>query len=149
MKPLFKRLLFVDDEANIRATLAPILTRYGFTVTVAATVAEALAYIKHETFDVLVTDLNLEKEADGLEVIRAVRLVHPHCATIVLTGFASVDTAVAGIHLGIDDYISKPANADALVAVLAERLAARQTRLQSESALQDPKPMEKPLSRPN
>jgi two-component system, NtrC family, response regulator HydG len=123
-----KRLLFVDDEQGIRVTLSAILRRYGFTVTLAATVAEALDKIKPEEFDLLLCDLNINREDDGLEVIRAMREVNPHCVTIVLTGYPNEESAEESIRLGIDDYIAKPTNADTLVALLAEKLAARQRR---------------------
>lgn len=123
-----KRLLFVDDESAIRETLFLILRRYGFTVTLAATVGEALKLIRTQQFDILLCDLNIDRESDGYEVIRAMQKTNPSCATIVLTGYPAVETAVEGIRLGIDDYLIKPATTDALVALLAEKLAARQDK---------------------
>jgi ActR/RegA family two-component response regulator len=124
MKITGKRLLFVDDENAIRETLSLILRRYGFTVTLAATVGEALELIRTQQFDILLCDLNI----DGYEVIRAMQKINPNCATIVLTGYPAVESAVEGIHLGIDDYLIKPATTDALVALLAEKVAARQDK---------------------
>lgn len=126
MKPTRKRLLFVDDEPAIRVTLSAILRRYGFTVTVAATVAEAIDQIKAQEFDLLLCDLNIDRGDDGLEVIRAMREAHPRCVTIVLTGYPNEESAEEAVRLGIDDYIAKPTNADTLVALLADKLAARQ-----------------------
>lgn len=123
-----KRLLFVDDEPNIRSTLAVILRRYGFSVTLAATVGQALEHIQNQPFDLLICDLNIERENDGYEVIRAMQEVNPRCVTIVLTGYPGVSTAVEGLRLGIDDYLLKPANANQLVALLAEKLASRQPK---------------------
>jgi len=125
VKPIPKRLLFVDDEPNIRATLPVILRRYGFMVTVAGTVSQALKHIRENRFDLLLCDLNIEHESDGLEVIRAMGEANPSCVKIILTAYPAFESAVEGIHLGIDDYITKPTNADALVAVLAEKLTAR------------------------
>lgn len=125
MKSSAKRLLFVDDEPNIRATLPVILRRYGFMVTVAGTVSQALKQIHESRFDLLLCDLNIESESDGLQVIRAMREADPECVNIVLTAHPALETAVEGIHLGIDDYITKPTNADALVAMLADKLATR------------------------
>ena len=122
---IHKRILFVDDEPAIRATLAVILRRYGFLVTVAATVAEALEQIQKQEFDLLLSDLNIEGERDGYNIVRAMRKLNPNCINIVLTGFPDEESAAEGLELGIDDYIAKPANADALVAMLAEKLAAR------------------------
>jgi two-component system, NtrC family, response regulator HydG len=126
VKPPRKRLLFVDDEPAIRVTLSAILRRYGFTVTVAATVAEAIDQIKEQEFDLLLCDLNIDREDDGLEVIRAMRKAHPRCVTIVLTGYPNEESAEEAVRLGIDDYIAKPTNADTLVALLAEKLAERE-----------------------
>lgn len=123
-----KRLLFVDDERAIRETLSPILQKYGFTVTVAATVAQALSEIQTREFELLLCDLNLERESDGLHVIRAMRKVNPRCVIFVLTGYPTLDSAVASIDLAVDGYITKPANADILVASLAEKLFARQIK---------------------
>lgn len=127
------RLLFVDDEPNIRATLPVILRRYGFKVTVAATVAEGLDFIQKQQFDLLLCDLNIDHEADGLEIIRAMRQLNPYCVTIVFTGFPSPETVREGIQLGVDDYIEKPADANELVAILGEKLATHKPRLQHAS----------------
>jgi DNA-binding NtrC family response regulator len=125
---LSKRLLLVDDEPNIRATLPRILQRYGYLVEVAATVAEALKAVRSRRFDILVCDLNIERAGDGYTVIEAIREIDPRCIVIVLTGYPDVDSAVKGIHYGVDEYIIKPSGADALVAVLAEKLAARKAK---------------------
>jgi DNA-binding response OmpR family regulator len=139
--PLPKRILFVDDEPAIRVTLSAILRRYGFLVTVAATVGEALEAIRTREFDLLLSDLNIECAGDGYEVIRAIRSVNPGCVTIVLTGHPDVESAVEGIHLGIDDYILKPAKADVLVALLAEKLAARQPKARILTVWDDEPPL--------
>lgn len=120
-----KRILFVDDELAIRETLSIILPRYGFTVTLAATVSEALENIRKQEFDILLCDLNIQREGDGYDVIRAMQKANPSCETVVLTGYPAVDSAVEGIRLSIDDYLIKPARADTLVALLADKLAAR------------------------
>lgn len=125
MAPIHKRILFVDDEPAIRATLAVILRRYGFIVTVASTVVEALHQIQTQEFDLLLSDLNIEGERDGYTLIRAMRQANPVCVNIILTGYPDEKSAAEGLELGIDEYIAKPANADALVAMLAEKLARR------------------------
>ncbi|HZQ20752.1 MAG TPA: response regulator [Terriglobales bacterium] len=129
MTPKQTRLLFVDDERSIRETLSVILLRYGFTVSVAATVTEALQKIETQEFDLLLCDLNIERENDGLDVIRAMRKVNPHCVTIILTAYPGTESAIESIHLGIDEYIIKPAKADTLVALLAEKLTQRAARM--------------------
>jgi two-component system response regulator RegA len=128
MKLTGKRLLFVDDERGIRESLSLILLRYGFTVALAATVEQALEQIRTQEFDLLLCDLNIEHERDGYTVVRAMREVNSNCVTIILTGYPDMESAEEGISLGIEDYIAKPADADTLVALLAEKLAARQAK---------------------
>jgi two-component system response regulator PilR (NtrC family) len=129
MTPKHSRILFVDDERSIREMLSVILLRYGFTVSIAATVTEALQKIHTQEFDLLLCDLNIEREGDGLEVVRAIRKVNPKCVTIILTAYPDTESAVESIHLSIDEYIVKPTNADTLVALLAEKLAQRAHRV--------------------
>jgi DNA-binding NtrC family response regulator len=132
-----KRLLFVDDELATRETLSAVLRRYGFTVTLSATVRQAIEEIQKQEFDLLLCDLNLERDADGYEVVRAMRKVNPDCLVIILTGYPGFGSAVEGIHLGIDDYIVNPAMPDTLVALLADKLAARQPKARILSASYD------------
>lgn len=131
---MLKRLLFVDDEPAIRETLSVILRRYGFTVTLAATVEQSLDRIRTQTFDLLLCDLNIEGERDGFEVIRTMREVRPNCVTIVLTGHPDDESETKSAQLGVDDYITKPTSADILVALLAEKLAARQANMVQSKA---------------
>ncbi len=131
---LSKRLLFVDDEPNIRATLPIILRRYGFEVTVAATVGEALEAIATKEFDLLLCDLNIETASDGYTVVRALRQLNPRCVTVILTAYPGMDSAIEGIREGVDDYIIKPAGADVLVALLTEKLEARKGAEMSSAA---------------
>lgn len=119
------RLLFVDDESSIRATLPLILRARGFDVKVAATVPEAIANIRQHSFDVLLSDLNIEEEGDGFRVVREIRDVNPRCVALVLTGYPAFDSAVQGIRQQIDDYLVKPADIDVLVATIERNLAAR------------------------
>jgi two-component system response regulator HydG len=128
MKLAGKRLLFVDDERGIRETLSVILLRYGFKVTLAATVKEAVEQIKAQEFDLLLCDLNIERERDGYTVVRAMREANPNSAIVILTGYPDIESAEQVTRLGADDYIAKPADANILVALLADRLAARERR---------------------
>ena len=118
-----KHILFVDDEPSIRATLPPILRRSGFRVSVAATVQEAINMIHLQEFDLLLTDLNIEREGDGFQVVRAMHDANPRCITVIITGYPSLESAIEGIHEALDDYIVKPTDTDSLIAMLSGRLA--------------------------
>ena len=123
-----RRVLFVDDEVGIRETLPVILKRSGFAVTVAAKVSEALEEIRKQQFEILLCDLNIEHEKDGYEIVRAIRAIDPECVAIILTAYPDMESAIEGIHYGVDDYIVKPADAAQLIAILAATLAKRRLR---------------------
>jgi DNA-binding NtrC family response regulator len=89
-----RRLLFVDDEPVIRETLEAILTTYGFEVSIAASVAEALQKITWEKFDLLLSDLNIGNPGDGLTVVSAMRRTQPEAVTMILTGYPAFETAL-------------------------------------------------------
>jgi DNA-binding NtrC family response regulator len=120
-----KRLLFVDDEEAIRITLAAILRGYGYTVTLAATVTHAIKEIKTQEFDLLLSDLNIDGLRNGFEVIRAMQEINPNCVKIILTGHPDLESEEQGVHLGVGEYIAKPAGVGMLMALLEEKLAAR------------------------
>ncbi|HEY3987991.1 MAG TPA: response regulator [Acidobacteriaceae bacterium] len=118
-----RRLLLVDDESVIRITLSAILAKYGFEVSAAASVAEALQKITSETFDVLLSDLNIGNPGDGLTVVSAMRRTQPEAVTMILTGYPAFETALEAIRQQVDDYIVKPANIPALVNTIESKLA--------------------------
>jgi DNA-binding response OmpR family regulator len=119
------KLLFVDDEPTIRTTLSAILEQQGFQVTVAATVAEGLSYIMEERYDILISDLNIGEPGDGFTVVSAMRRTQPEAVTIILTGFPAFEAALRAIREQVDDFITKPADLDELVATLRMRLERR------------------------
>lgn len=116
------RILFVDDEPNIRLTLPPILEQHGFEVKAAGTVAEALNEISASRFDVLISDLNVGENGDGFRVVREMRKRQPGCITMILTGYPAFESAVEAIHQRVDDYVVKPVDVDSLVSSLRDKL---------------------------
>jgi ActR/RegA family two-component response regulator len=121
----------VDDEEIIRVTLATILRQHNFEVSTAASVAEALQKITSETFDVLLSDLNIGNPGDGLVVVSAMRRTQPAAVTMILTGYPAFETALEAIRQQVDDYIVKPADIPTLVSAIESKLAtpARQRQL--------------------
>ena len=123
-----RKLLFVDDEPNIRLTLPPLLQQRGFEVQSAASVAEALAVMKAGHFDILLSDINVSEDGDGFTVVRAMREANPECVTILLTGYPGFETALEAIHNEVDDYVVKPVDLDALVKTMERKLLTRNPR---------------------
>lgn len=117
------RILFLDDEENIRLTLGIYLEDQGYSVTTAGTVPEALTLITQQTYDVLIADLNVGHPGDGFTVVSAMRRIHPRAVTFILTGYPAFETALEAIRLQVDDYITKPTDNDALVEKIQEKLS--------------------------
>src|SRR5215471_4298862 len=116
------KILFVDDEPAIRATLPAILDRAGFMVTAAATVSEALHLVATQKFDVLIADLNIGQPSDGFTVVSAMRRTQPKVPTFILTGYPAFETALEAIRQQVDDYLVKPADIEELVGKIKSKL---------------------------
>ena len=101
------RILIADDEASIRDGLVDVLTDEGYDATGVADGTEAIAAITQYSFDVVVTDLRMPG-IDGLEVLRRVRELSPQALVLLITAYASVETAVEALRNGAHDYILKP-----------------------------------------
>jgi len=118
-------LLLVDDEESLRMTLSLMLEPYGFKVTSAATVPEALRLISQQTFDVLIADLNIGSAGDGFTIVSAMRRTQPHVVTFILTGYPAFETALEAIRQQVDDYLIKPTEVESLVEKIHSKLAMR------------------------
>lgn len=112
-----RNVLVVDDDERFAATLAHALGRRGWTARVAHDVAGALAAAHAERPDAAVVDLKLADE-DGLTLLAPLRGAHAQMRIIVLTGYASIATAVKAIKLGADDYLAKPVTANTVADAL-------------------------------
>jgi two-component system response regulator RegA len=110
-------VLVVDDDERFAMTLAMALARRGYAAHVAHDAAAALATARTKEPDAAVVDLKLGAD-DGLALIEPLRRAHPRMRIVVLTGYASIATAVKAIKLGADDYLAKPVTASAVAAVL-------------------------------
>lgn len=115
-------LLFVDDEESIRLTLPLLLEPHGFKVTVAQTVSEALRLITQRRFDVLIADLNIDRDGDGFTVVSAMRSTYPEAATFILTGYPAFETALEAIRKQVDGYFIKPSDEEEMVSTIKARL---------------------------
>jgi ATP-dependent Lon protease len=125
------QILVVDDEEIARTNMEYILTREGYQVKTAANGLEALAKAKEQAFDLILTDLKMDK-MDGLQLLESVKEVAPHAAVIMITGYATVDTAVEAMQKGAVHYLSKPIKLEELRAsvkkILEKKRVLQKTR---------------------
>ncbi|MEO8840496.1 MAG: sigma-54 dependent transcriptional regulator [Kofleriaceae bacterium] len=120
------RVLIVDDEKNIRTTLTMCLESMGCTVTGASTTEAALAAAERTAFDLAFVDLRLGDE-DGMALLPRLLAARPGLAAIVVTAYATIDTAVQAIKLGAVDYLPKPFTPAQIRLVVEQVLARRAT----------------------
>lgn len=110
-------LLLVDDDEVFRTVLARALTRRGYAVTCAGDVFEASELAAAQPPEYAVVDLKMPGES-GLTLIEKLIELDPNTRIVMLTGYASIATAVEAIKLGATHYLAKPADADEIVAAL-------------------------------
>jgi two-component system response regulator RegA len=109
------RTLVVDDDATFAGVLARALDKRGFAIETALGYQDALAAIETRQHDYAVVDLKMP-DGSGLALVERLKLRNPRIRIVVLTGYASVATAVEAIKLGATHYLPKPADADEIVA---------------------------------
>jgi len=115
-------LLLVEDDANALRILALGLELQGHRVKTCASPEEAEACMKSATFDVVLTDLRMQGHDAGLEVIRMSQSLQPDARVLLLTAYASADTAVLAMKQGAFDYLTKPVSGEALAAAVERAL---------------------------
>ena len=111
-------VLVVDDDPVFREQLARALRNRGYEVAVADGVEAALACVRHRVPEMAVVDLRMPGQS-GLDLVRALQALDPAPKVLVLTGYGSIATAVEAIRLGATNYLSKPADADDILAAFA------------------------------
>jgi two-component system nitrogen regulation response regulator NtrX len=125
-----ERLLIVDDERGIRATLAGILGDEGYRPVTAATGSEALARIGEEVPDLVILDIWLP-ELDGVEVLAEIKRQWPDLPVVMISGHATIETAVKATKLGAYDFIEKPLSLEKTLLVVERAL--EHARLEREN----------------
>ena len=113
-------LLLVDDDEAFRRVLARAMERRGYAVSTAADVPEALAAAQQHPPEYAVVDLKMPGES-GLVLIERLMELDPNTRIVMLTGYASIATAIEAIKLGATQYLAKPASADDILAALGHR----------------------------
>lgn len=131
MTPLPEELvLVVEDESIARNNLVHILEKEGLRVIPASGGAKALDLLKTHTFDLVITDLKME-QVDGMAVLAQSRKINPLAEVIMITGYATVDSAVRAMKAGAYHYIAKPFKLTAVRKIVAEALLKRRLQLEN------------------
>jgi signal transduction histidine kinase len=127
------RLLVVDDEENIVLTISEVLRLEGYEVESAASGGEAAEKLSGREYDLVLTDLHMA-DGDGLSLLDEVRRRSPLTITIVLTGFAALESAIAALRHGAYDYLTKPCIIDELKLTVGRGLDHRRLMLAEREA---------------
>ncbi len=120
-------VLVVDDEESVATTIEAILRLDGHEVTAVTSGADAVRLLNQRQFDIVLTDLRLS-DIDGIEVLREVQRTAPETAAIMLTGYASLESAVAALRSGAYDYLMKPSDVEELRATVNRAIERRELR---------------------
>ncbi|MBI5203968.1 MAG: endopeptidase La [Nitrospirae bacterium] len=128
------RILVVDDEEVARKNLAHVLSKENYTVSTAANGMEALKKMAQSEFDVILTDFKMEK-IDGMEILERTKTKFPETEVIMITGYATIDTAVEAMKKGAFHYIAKPFKLDEVREIVAQALDKKSLRKESKGSV--------------
>src|SRR6266513_1436885 len=118
------KVLVVDDEESVVMTIKAILQLDGYDVATTTSGAKARAMVREVEYDLVLTDLRLE-DGDSLDVLKAVRESYPETVTIMLTGYASLESAIQALRAGAYDYLVKPSEVEELRSTVARGIERR------------------------
>ena len=119
------KMMLVDDEERFLATTQKLLSRKGYDVATATSGAEALERLKSQNIHVVILDVKMPG-MDGMETLKAIKSQYPLVEVIMLTGHATVESAVEGLKSGATDYLMKPTDIGDLIGKAEEAFAKRQ-----------------------
>ena len=108
-------ILLVEDDYNFRQALENILGQFDHTIVAAETALEAVASAQEQVFDLMISDVRIAGEVDGVEGLRQVRKLQPQIRCIIMTGYSDVDAPLRAASLQADDYLLKPFRMPALI----------------------------------
>ncbi len=126
------RILVVDDEPIALRNLERVLAREGYQVSTASSGQNALRQLRQRAFDVVLTDLKMEK-VDGMQVLKRCKDIDPDAEVILITGYAAIETAIEAMKQGAYHYIAKPFKLDEVRKVVGE--AAEKVALKKENRM--------------
>ncbi len=110
-------LVIVDDDGVLAERMGKAMERRGFAVTVITSVADALGWMAENQPDYALIDLRLA-DGSGLDIVQKIKDDSPECRVVMMTAYGNIATAVAAVKAGAVDYLTKPADADAVEAAL-------------------------------
>jgi two-component system response regulator AtoC len=125
------RVLVIDDEENLRRTLAIVLHQEGYDVDAVANGTDAVARLSSAIYDIVVTDMRMPG-MDGLSVLEEVKRAHPDTLVVMMSAYGSADFAIEAVKRGATDYIAKPFKADELVFTLRKAVEREALRRENE-----------------
>jgi putative two-component system response regulator len=131
------KVLVVDDDQFALRSMTKVLRGESYEVVTAASGAEAIELLKEDSFDLVLTDLKMP-EVDGLEVLRQASEIAPQAVVLILTGYASLESAIEALREGAYDYLLKPCSADELKLKIdrgLERVRLAEERQRAQEAL--------------
>jgi CheY-like chemotaxis protein/anti-anti-sigma regulatory factor len=122
------RLLVVDDEESVRVTTAAILEQEGYDVETSPDGRDALEVVGRSHIDLVLTDLRME-DMDGITLLHELQTHYPNLVTIVLTGYASIESSIDALRQGVYDYLVKPCMVEDLKRTVRRALQHREQRM--------------------
>ncbi|HSE97697.1 MAG TPA: response regulator, partial [Blastocatellia bacterium] len=140
------RLLVIDDEESVAITVSEVLRQEGYLVDIAMSGEEAVSRLQQSQYDLVLTDLHMEG-MDGISVLAEVHQHAPYAITIVLTGFASLESAIAAMRQGAYDYLIKPCNIDDMKHTIQRGLEHRRLILAEKQARENLEQLNRMLER--
>ena len=121
------KLLIVDDEMSVRDSLAKWFGEEGYEIGTAENASEALTRVAETNYDVALVDIKM-RGTDGIELQRRLHEIYPDMLVIIMTGYASVETAIAALKNGAYDYVNKPLDPDEIAHLISKAMAHRRTQ---------------------
>jgi two-component system response regulator RegA len=131
MSRIVPTILVVEDDTAFRSILVAAFTRRGYDAVGVPDAASAVRAAERESPEMAVVDLRLPDES-GLEVVRRLKAIDASTSIVVLTGYGSIATALESVRLGATHYLTKPTDADRILAAFTHGLASRPQDLSTE-----------------
>lgn len=136
MAPDNFRILITDDDVDLRELLTEAVKNWGYIVSVAKDGEEALRKLRMERYDIVITDLMMPG-MDGLALLKRIEELDREILVIIITGYATIETAVKAIEAGAYDYIAKPFRLDELMIVIKNACERLRLMLQNKGLLDE------------